>query len=188
MQMKFRKGRIFNHLFIVLALSMLASCSLDKDDNSGYEDWKELNDRYLSEFDQNYAEGANPYTKVSPDWAPQNSVYIRWHNDRVSTADKLQPLSNSTVDITYEMEDIDGTKLGNSFSMTANGDSIYRCKPNSNIVGMWAALVNMHEGDTVTMMIPYPSGYGDRKIGSIRPYTNLIYHVKLKKVVKYEMP
>lgn len=177
-------------LFIGGLVALLtASCGLDKDDKgTGYEDWKAENDRYLADLEQNYATGEDPYTKIVPDWAPNNSVFIRWHNDRAETASRLKPLSNSTVNIKYEMEDINGTQLGNSYSSVEYGDSIYQSRPSNNIVGMWAAMINMHEGDSVTMIIPYISGYGARTIGSIRPYTNLIYHVKMTKVVDFEKP
>lgn len=179
----------FNKAFLSLPLLLLAltSCMGDDDDSKEFLDWKRENDAYITFLDSQIHAGKEDFTKVIPSWASLNSVYIKWHNDTSLTARNLKPLSNSTVDITYALEDIDGNDLGNSFSNTAAyGDSIYRSKPNQNIVGMWAAMLNMHEGDTVTLVIPYISGYGARTINSIRPYSNLIYHVKMKKVVSYE--
>lgn len=174
-------------LIIVLSLlSVILSGCLKDEDGGDYKEWKKQNDEYLVTFDTEVAGGRNGYTKIVPTWAPSNSVYIKWHNDRSQTAANLSPLSNSTVNITYALEDIEGTSLGDSFSNTANGDSIYQSKPNQNIVGMWAAMLEMHAGDSVTMVIPYISGYGARIINGIKPYSNLIYHVKMKEVVKYE--
>ncbi len=84
------------------------------------------------------------------------------------------------------MEDIEGKSLGNSYSTTTYGDSIYQSRPNNNIVGMWAALTSMHVGDSVTMVIPAKSGYGASAVGSIKPYSALIYHVKMKSIPAYD--
>lgn len=163
-------------LAAVLLPSMSSCLKSDVDD---YEEWREQNDAYINTID------LNEYELVVPDWAPQNSVYMKWHNDRSLTAGNLKPLSSSTVDIKYELEDIEGTSLGNSY---ASADSVYQSKPSSNILGMWIAMTNMHVGDSVTMIIPYPSGYGAQSTGSIRPYSNLIYRVKLKAIKAYEKP
>lgn len=172
-------------LFIPLLAIILTGC-LGDDNNDFYSDWKKQNDDYLANLENEVNSGQSEYTRIVPDWAPQNSVYVKWHNDRSLTSKNLSPLSNSTVDITYAMENIEGKDLGDSFSATTWGDSIYRSQPNKNIAGMWIAMLNMHVGDSVTMIIPYLSGYGARQIGTIKPYSNLIYHVKMKAIPKYE--
>ena len=175
-------------LFFALPLLPLLLSGCLKDDNGSipYMEWKKQNDEYITRLESEVSAGTSEYTKFSPDWAPYNSVFIKWHNDRSLTASNLKPLSTSTVNITYSMTDIDGNDLGDSFSATVWGDSIYQSKPNQNILGMWIAMINMHEGDSVTMVIPYISGYGARAMSTIKPYSNLIYNVKMKKVVKYE--
>lgn len=158
---------------------ILSSCLHGESDD--YEEWRQTNDAYIAALD------TTEYHLIVPKWAPQNSVYIKWHNDRSLTAQNLVAMSNSTVDIKYELENIEGTKLGNSYS-AVRGDSVYQSKPNNNIVGMWIAMTTMHVGDSATLVIPYPSGYGSQLSGSIKPYTNLIYHVKIKDVKAYERP
>jgi len=170
---------------LLLFLTLLTGCLKDND-NSQYAEWRQQNDEYITKLESQIVAGSSEYTKFTADWAPFNSVFIKWHNDRSETARNLSPLSNSTVNITYSIKDIEDNDLGDSFSMTAWGDSIYQSKPNQNILGMWIAMVNMHEGDSVTMVIPYLSGYGANSRGSIKPYSNLIYNVKMKKVVKFE--
>ena len=167
-----------------LLLLGLTSC-LGDDDKDPYKEWRIKNDNCTATLASEVAAGISEYTKVVPSWATSNSVFIKWHNDRALTAANLTPLSNSTVNITYQMEDIEGNDLGDSFTSLL-GDSIYQSKPNQNIVGMWAAMLEMHVGDSVTMVIPYISGYGAREMKKIKPYSNLIYHVKMKEVVKYE--
>lgn len=171
---------------MVLPAMLLAGCSMDSKNPDYYGEWKSKNDSYLVELEQTYASGSEPYTKIVPEWASDACVFMKWHNDRSLTAGNLSPLSTSTVNIKYEMEDIEGTQLGDSYSNVEHGDSIYQSNPNQNIVGMWAAMLNMHVGDSVTMVIPYTSGYGARAVGSIRPYTNLIYHVKMTGIPAFE--
>lgn len=162
-----------------LPVCLLSSCL--KSDVDNYEDWRQINEEYLK--NTNFSE----YTRVSPDWAPEHSVYIKWHNDRSLTANNLVPISTSTVNIKYELEDVEGNTLGNSYNATA-GDSVYQSTPNENILGMWIAMTTMHVGDSCTLIIPYASAYGAGATGNIKPYSNLIYHVKLKKIVAYERP
>ncbi|MDE6236894.1 MAG: FKBP-type peptidyl-prolyl cis-trans isomerase [Muribaculaceae bacterium] len=169
-----------------LATMILTGCMGDDKVEKQYAEWKTRNDQYIVEFEKATASGSNGYTKIVPEWGPQNSVFIKWHNDRSLTERNLKPLSTSTVNITYAMEDIDGKSLGDSFSLTTWGDSIYQSQPNQNIVGMWAAMLEMHVGDSVTMVIPYTSGYGAQSRGGISPYSNLIYHVKMKDIPKFE--
>lgn len=173
-------------LFIIPVLAVVLSGCLGDNKNDYYSEWKRQNDAYLADLESKTASGTSEYTRIIPDWAPQNSVYVKWHNDRSATAKNLSPLSNSTVDITYAMENINDEALGDSYSSTTWGDSIYRSRPNQNIAGMWIAMLNMHVGDSVTMVIPYTSGYGAREMGKIKPYSNLIYHVKMKAIPKYE--
>lgn len=162
----------------LLFLAVLPSCLKSEVDE--YEEWRKLNDAYTRAID------TLEYQKVVPVWAPMHSVYMKWHNNRALTAGNLVPISTSTVRVKYEMEDINGKKLGNSYK--SNGDSIYESKVNSNIVGFWAGLTTMHVGDSVTMIIPYGSAYGSRTVASSMPYTNLIYHVKLVSIPAYEKP
>jgi hypothetical protein len=165
---------------VLAALTLpLASCL--KGESDDYDAWRERNDAYLAAID------TREYEKIVPDWAPENAVYIKWHNDRSLTADNLVPMSTSTVDMKYELEDIDGNKIQNSYSVVT-GDSVYQSQPKNNIIGMWIAMTTMHVGDSVTMIIPYGSGYGAQLSNGILPYSNLIYHVKLKAIKAFEKP
>ena len=160
-----------------LAAMPFASCI--KGEHDDYEAWREQNDAYLASLN------TTEYELVVPDWAPQNSVYIKWHNDRSLTADSLVAMSNSTLDIKYELFDIEGNRLGDSYM---SKDSVYQSRPNQNVVGMWIAMTSMRVGDSATLIIPYPSGYGAQVRGDIKPYTNLIYNVKIKGIKALEKP
>lgn len=171
--------------FLPLMAVILSGC-LSEDDQPDYVEWKKQNEEYVTKMEDLTENGEKVYTKVTPEWAPNDFVLIKWHNDRSLTEKNLKPLSNSTVNIKYEMEDVDGNSLGDSYSMTTNGDSIYQSIPNENIVGMWVAMTSMHVGDSVTLVIPAGSAYGSSSRGSILPYSALIYHVKMKGIPNYE--
>lgn len=171
--------------FLPLMGVILSGC-LSEDDQPDYAEWKKQNEEYVAKMEDLTENGEKVYTKVTPEWAPNDFVLIKWHNDRSLTEKNLKPLSNSTVNIKYEMEDINGASLGDSYSMTTNGDSIYQSMPNENIVGMWVAMTSMHVGDSVTLVIPAESAYGSSSRGSILPYSALIYHVKMKGIPNYE--
>lgn len=171
---------------IVLLASILSSCLGDNDVD--YTEWKKQNDAYYLQCMDSIKDGKRVYEQIIPSWAPSTSVLVKWHNDRSLTAKELSPLDNSTVYVKYALETIDGTKIQNSYSSTTYGDSIYRTQPSQNIIGFWAALTNMHVGDSVTMVIPASAGYGSSASGSIKPYSTLIYHVKLKSIPAFEIP
>lgn len=174
--------RKFLFIIPVLLLS-LSSCLDDDDETIDYSAWRKSNDEYVTKIENLTENGEKVYTKVTADWAPQDYCLIKWHNDRSLTEKNLVAMSNSTVNIKYEMEDIEGNYIGDSYS---NTDSVYQSKPNQNIVGMWLAMTHLHEGDSVTLVIPSPSAYGIQARDPILPFSTLIYHMKLKKVVKYD--
>lgn len=157
---------------------LLPSCL--KSDMDDYEVWRDQNDTYLDTVN------TTGYERYVPDWAPNHFIYMKWHNDRKLTASNLVPISTSTTKVKYELYDIEGTALDNSYK--SNGDSLYTSVVNNNIVGFQAALTNMHVGDSVTVIMPYNAAYGNQMHGSVRPYTNLIYNIKLVSIPDYEKP
>ena len=161
----------------------LSSCFQDEDTGE-YGEWKVKNEKYIEAVKDSMKDGKLFFTKLMPDWAPNGYSLIHWHNDTLLTRNNLKPMDNSTVQITYEVFDIEGTRLSDSFS---NTDSIYSSKPSSNIIGVWYSLTQMHIGDSVTIVMPYQSGYGAVKYGNIKPYTTLIYNIKMKGISAYEI-
>lgn len=161
-----------------LGAAALAVTSCLKDTTVDYTEWRERNDAYIT------AINTSEFERVSPDWAPQNEVYIKWHNDRSLTANNLVPMSNSTVNMKYEVEDIDGTFIDNSYKLT---DSTYTSKPQNNVIGFEIAVTSMHVGDSATVIIPYSSAYGSLGNGTaVKPYSDLIYRIKIKGIKAYE--
>lgn len=173
---------------MIFAMGAALTSCFDDDNSTAekYREWRELNEKYLIEAQGKTDESGAPYyTQIIPSWAPNTYVLVHWHNDRAMTAGNLSPMDNSTTQITYELFNVNGDRISDSFS---NTDSIYTSRPSSNIIGMWTALTHMNVGDTVTMVIPSSAGYGIMNTGSIQPYSTLIYNVKLKAVTAYEVP
>ena len=170
------------------ALLLLSSCvgeSAVEENAHKYKEWKETNELYVEQQAALTDDNGNPlYTRIDPAWAPSAWSLIRWHNDRSLTAGRLSPLDNSTVEMTYQLLDIAGNEIQNSFDRT---DSIYQCRPCDNITGVWTALTNMHVGDTVTVVIPALAGYGGVVKGDILPYSTLVYNIKLKSISAYQV-
>lgn len=175
-------------LLILLSSVMFLSLSscLGDDETDKYAEWKEQNEDYVykAEIERN-PDGMHMYAKVVPDWASGIYVLMRWHNDRALTENRLSPLDNSTCDVKYIGELIDGTQFDSSF---ANTDSVYTTQPYKNIPGFWTALKAMHVGDSITVVIPWQAAYGSNGNGTIKPFSTLIFHMKLKGIPKYEIP
>lgn len=168
-----------------LLLLMLPSCLDDNDVD--YTEWRQNNEDYYNKALTETTESGNLlYQAISPAWAPGYQVLMDWHTPRQNN--KILPLDNSTVDVIYRLRTIDGTVIDSSYRNTLWGDSIYRTSPSKNIPGFWTALTNMCEGDSVTAVVPYNSGYGITGSASVKPYSTLIFDIKLKKIVAWEVP
>lgn len=177
--MKFFKSiSLLGILFMSLSLS---SCF--KDENVDYTEWKERNEAVIAEM-----EGNKEYIRLTPPWAPEAFTLVKWHNDRAVTSRNLSPLDNSLCDVKYELLDIDGNSIASSYKSTTYGDSIYRTRPSGNITGFWYTLTQMHVGDSVTAYMPAISGYGAATYGDVKPYSTLIYRIKLVAIPAYEVP
>lgn len=177
----------YSLLSILLLPALLMSCI--KDNEVSYEEWEKENTAYMAKAQQEYdAAGKLKYTRLAPFWAPEAYILVKWENDRSLTAKNLVPLSNSVVNVKYDVEDINGKRFSDSYSSTTYGDSIYQSRPNQNIIGFWNCVTNMHVGDSVTCIMPYVSGYGSTGNGAVKPYTTLVYHIKLVSIPAYELP
>lgn len=172
------KKLFFAILGLVGAGCILSSCL--GSDVEDYQDWREQNDHWLDTVN------LSDYNKVTATWAPYHEIYMKWYNDRRLTADSLSPLSTSTISVKYELEDIEGNMISTSYK--TNGDSLFTAVVNRNIIGFQMAVMNMNVGDSVSVIIPYTAGYGKNAQGSVRPYTNLVYRIKLVSIPALEKP
>jgi FKBP-type peptidyl-prolyl cis-trans isomerase len=184
---KARHAAVLAAVAALFPAAALTGCTDDDTDDGSL--WREQNTQWVEKEAARTDETGQPYyQKIVPGWAPSTSVLMRWHNDRSLTASRLSPLDNSTVDVKYELKDIEGNVLQNSYSSTTYGDSIYRSRPCQNITGFWAALVQMHEGDSVTAIMPASAAYGAQASGKVKAWSTLVYTIKLKRIHAYETP
>ncbi len=167
-------------------LCMLPSC-LGDDEPETYEKWRKENEKWIdakaAEKDES---GANLYERINSAWDNNGYVLMRWHNDRSLTEKNLSPLSTSTIDVKYQVQDIDSVMIDNSYSRTTPADSVYRTQLNKNLSGWVIALSAMHVGDSCTIIIPYSQAYGAREYGKAKPYSNLIFQVRLLGIPGYQ--
>lgn len=160
------------------ALALLPSCLKSEVDE--YDAWREVNDHYLDTLD------TSGYTKIVPAWAPYHYVYMKWYNDRAETVNNLVPIHSSTVNTYYTLYNIAGDTIQST--MTNGVQSVFQTAVSNTVVGFQIALTNMHVGDSVRVIIPYNAGYGSSVSNSMKPYTNLIYDLKLLSIPAYEKP
>lgn len=173
-------------LLLSAATILLAFPSCLKDDGPDYTEWKETNENfYEGALNLKIEDGSKEYEALSPVWGPSYQVLMKWHTPRSVNA--ITPMDNSTVDVVYSLKTIDGTMIDNSYR-SQYGDSIFRTKPSATVPGFHTALTSMAEGDSVTAIVPYNSGYGIKGSAKIKPYSTLIFNIKLKRIVAWEVP
>ncbi len=172
----------------LLCATVFSSCL--SDDSEPYDEWRNHNDTWLQEQMARTNPDGTPYYEkvVATKWNPNAYVLMHWHNDRSLTADKISPMSTSTVDVKYLLRNYEGLGIDSSYLRTTPADSIFRSRLNTNIEGWVIGVTQMHVGDSVTMIVPYQYGYGATQRGSILPFTNLVFDIKLKGIPGFEVP
>ena len=166
---------------VAAAISMLTSC-LGKSIADEYKDWRETN---IDWYQQQGNSGQ--YTRLTAPWDPSATTLIRWHNDTMLTKGNLKPLITSTVDVKYHLRLYNGTPVDSSYYLTSPADSIYRSVLNQNVEGWMIALTRMHVGDSCTVIVPFPQGYGSYKKSDVLvPYSTLVFDIKLVDIYKYK--
>lgn len=90
---------------------------------------------------------------------------------------KIPELSDR-VTVNYEGRYIDGTV----FDSTERHGQPATFVVSQVVEGLSQALALMPEGSKWTVYIPYDLGYGDKQVGSIKPYSTLIFDIELIKI------
>ncbi|MBR5674452.1 MAG: FKBP-type peptidyl-prolyl cis-trans isomerase [Muribaculaceae bacterium] len=175
------KKFLYTVIMAVMAITMLDSC-LGTSLEDEYKDWREKNEAW---FQQQASSGQ--YTMLTAPWDPSAKTLIRWHNDTMLTKGNLKPLITSTVDVKYHLSLYDGSPVDSSYVLTSPADSVYRTVVKQTVEGWMIALTRMHVGDSCTVIVPYPQGYGSTKMSDLLvPYSTLVFDVKLVDIYKYK--
>lgn len=172
---------------LVVSAMTLTACGDDDDDNTweDYREWREANKNWFAEQANKLDKDGNPYyEKVSPEWAGGQYILVHWFNDRSETAGNLVPMLTSTVSTKYIGRLYDNTPVDSSYNRT---DAIFTARVSSLIQGWQMALMNMHVGDTVQLVVPYASAYGISSTSSIPPFSVLRFNVRLADIPAYEI-
>ncbi len=182
-----RKLPLFLILGIVLAA--IASACHNGDDNwDDYADWRNTNNSWLDEQQKRTDTDGSPYyTKIVPGYDKGQYVLAHWFNNRSATQGNLKPYWTSTVDVKYIGRFYNDAAFDSSYLMKESyGDSLYRTDLSKVISGWGIVLQEMHVGDSVEVLIPYQSAYGAIGYGSVPPYSNLKFNIKLVDIPYWE--
>lgn len=165
-----------------LLLPLAIGCT--KNDKSVWEEYaayREANNAWLTEMQTRKNPDGTPYYKtIVPQWNPSIFVLIHYFNDRAETEGNLSPLSNSVIKANYHLSLYNGTGVDSA----AN----YQTRLNNTIAGWGVGLADMRCGDTAEIVIPYAAAYGNQSQGTMLPYSNLCFRVRLVDIPFYETP
>ena len=150
-------------------------------------------ERYCAKHDLSYMtdstnEDGTPYFhKVISEYDKNAYVLMHYFNDRNETANNLRPLATSVVDVKYYLRLHNGTAADSSYLSTTPADSVVRFDLGGSLIdGYRVALMDMHVGDSVDVIVPFQSGYGVMGKGTVLPYSNLKFSIKLVDIYEYE--
>lgn len=177
-------------LLLSILILGISACSVDNNDNwTKYEDWRNENNAWLDQqLSKKNADGTDYYTRITASWDNQSYVLIKYLNDTNETKNNLSPLYTSTVDVKYIGRTYDDVAFDSSYLKTSPADSVYRVKL-SSVVGGWViGITKMHVGDSCEIVIPYQSAYSSSGYGTIKPYSNLKFNIRLVGIPGYEVP
>lgn len=176
----------FGTALAILALvsPLFQSCSPDSEEEKAaneYKEWKARNEAFFqTELNATDSQGSALYQRVSPSWAPGTTILLQW----IEKADdpkgnQLRPLDNSTVTCAYELHDIDGKLI--------DSGAAFKTQPVNTVPGFWTALTSMQVGDSLKAVVPMEAGYGYLSNGKVRPFSTLLFSIRLKSIEGYEI-
>ena len=177
--MKRSKGYFFPFLFAFFLCGMFA-CKDDAEDTvTRYLKWNKQNMAYFENAktltDEN---GSLYYEEVCPNWDTTSCVLMHHYTYGESTE---TPYYTSFIKVCYRGELIDGTGFDSTHVSSTNP---MEAKLSSLVDGWAAALEKMHPGDSCRVVIPQNLGYGASSSGAIKPYSTLIFDIKLLEITR----
>lgn len=176
-------------LFFVSSLVAALMVGCDSGENSWetYAEWRDINNNWLAEQQaKTDPQGGKFYSTLVAPWNPKGYVLIHYFNDRAETEGNLSPLYNSTVNVRYRGSFYNAVGFDSSDLMNTYGKGIAQFQLNQVIEGWSLAITDMRVGDTAEILIPYAMGYGVNGSGSIPPFSNLQFNVRLVDIPDYE--
>lgn len=94
------------------------------------------------------------------------------------------PVKGEKVELDFVANLLNGVSLGSTYE---EGEKLSFVLGKGTTIQGWEEIVpKMHLGERVRAIIPFDMAYGDRAVGSIPPYSNLVYDIKLLKITTAE--
>lgn len=172
-------------LFGLMIILLAASCNKDESVWEKYKDWRNANNDFFNS--KSYATTPNgqgfEYEHITPDWDKGSFILMKRFKDGPDQT--KVPLYTSTVDVMYKGMLYDGTGFDSTYLYT---DSITTFRCSSTVLGFAIALTNMAVGDSCEVIIPQYLAYGAQESGKIKPYSTLVFGIKLVGIPGYEKP
>lgn len=172
-------------LCLLAATAFVSSCSDDDNNSSDYTEWIAQNQQWYDSLAALNVNGTSLYQEVNPSWYKNTGVLMRYYNNRALTAGNLKPYITSSVKVKYKGEMCNGVAFDSSYTET---DSCRIFTLNSGLITGWQiALTDMNVGDSADVILPYYMAYGASGSGTILPYSNLKFSIKLVDIPDFEV-
>lgn len=95
------------------------------------------------------------------------------------------PQKGDKVELDFEAKLLDGRSIGSTFGQDEKFSFIVG---EGYVIPGWEVIVPMlHVGDRVTAIIPCEMAYGEHSVTGIPPFSNLVYDIKLLKIIPAEV-
>jgi FKBP-type peptidyl-prolyl cis-trans isomerase FklB len=194
-------------LYLLLSLLFLAltSCQ-EKNEASEYDNWQQRNDAYIDSIARVCRANADGRwvsfrafdlgTPIDDATDANLSHYIYVHKESDGTG-SYKPLYTDSVRVHYSGRIIPSESYpqGYNFNRSYYGYTLDEATDvpallgvGGTVKGFCTALMQMVEGDTWRVYIPYELGYGGTAQSSgIPAYSTLIFDMKLARVYKYKV-
>lgn len=171
---------IFLSMLVGLSLVGVVSCDSDTEDTvTQYLEWNNENVAYFdaarAELDE---EGNLKYEVVKPNWDTTSCILMHYYTRGEGV---VSPYYTSFVKVCYRGEMIDGTVFDSTHVSPSNP---MEAKISSLVDGWAVAMERMHVGDSCRIIIPQNMGYASSSTGGVKPYSTLIFDVKLVEITR----
>ncbi len=171
---------LFFVVLMTIVLGAFVSCNSDTEDTvTQYLEWNNENVAYFNAAKTAVDEDGNRiYEVVKPNWDTTSCILMHYYTRGEGT---VSPYYTSFVKVCYRGEMIDGVVFDSSHVSPSNPMT---AKVSSLVNGWAVAMEKMHVGDSCRIVIPQNMGYASAPSGSVKPYSTLIFDVKLLEITR----
>lgn len=164
----------------VLAIAFTACSDDDKEDNAEkYKAWREYNENWLADQKGRVNNDGSLYYETC--YMPTDpNAYVLKHDIETSGAG-LTPLYTSTTTVNYTV------RLANDSIVDKGANLVTQLNSSGLIPGWGLAIMQMHVGDSAQFVLPYNMAYGTTGTNGVKPYSNLLFNIRLVNINAYEV-